>query len=176
RRAFRGSEPAGCRRRESAFNIGNSSAQDRGDASRSRFGGGTGMKKLRSERIAFTCSAFLLLALLVPTGAYAQFGGLFSAILGTITGPVGGALSDINRVRSEVLQTEQQALWPAALIEETRNYIAAIKASYRGWMNSVFAIRVNSAILPASRSFESEFLSAQSGQIPDINQSYATEY
>ena len=134
------------------------------------------MRKLRSERIAFTCSAFLLLALLVPTGAYAQFGGLFSAILGTITGPIGGALTDINQVRSEVLQTEQQALWPVALIEETRNYIATIKASYRGWMNSVFAIRVNSAILPASRSFESEFLSAQSGRIPDISQSYATEY
>ena len=134
------------------------------------------MKKTRSERIAFTCSAILLLALIVPTGAYAQFGGLFSAILGTITGPIGGALTDINQVRSEVLQTEQQALWPVALIEETRNYIATIKASYRGWMNSVFAIRVNSAILPASRSFESEVLSAQSGQIPAIRQSYATEY
>ena len=134
------------------------------------------MRKLRSERIAFTCSAILLLALLVPTGAYAQFGGVFSAILGTITGPIGGALTDINRVRSEVLQTEQQTLWPVALIEETRNYIATIKASYRGWMNSVFAIRVNSAILPASRSFESEVLSAQSGQIPAIRQSYATEY
>lgn len=134
------------------------------------------MRKLRSERIAFTCSAILLLALLVPTGAYAQFGGLFSAILGTITGPIGGALTDINRVRSEVLETEQQALWPVALIAETRNYIATIKASYRGWMNSVFAIRVNSAILPASRSFESEFLSAQSGQIPVISQSYVREY
>ena len=134
------------------------------------------MRKSRSERIVFTCSAVLLLALFVPIGAYAQFGGLFSAILGTITGPIGGALTDINQVRSEVLQTEQQALWPVALIAETRNYIATIRASYRGWMNSVFAIRVNSAILPASRSFESEFLSAQSGQIPNIGQSYATEY
>jgi hypothetical protein len=116
------------------------------------------------------------MVLLVPAGAYAQFGGLFSAILRTITGPIGGALTDINRVRGEVLQTEQQALWPVALIGETRNYIATIKASYRGWMNSVFAIRVNSAILPASRSFESEFLSAQSGQIPDISQGYTTEY
>ncbi len=134
------------------------------------------MRNARSERIAFTCSAILLLALLVPTDAYAQFGGLFSAILGTITGPIGGALSDINQVQSEVLQTEQQALWPMTLIAETRNYIATIKASYRGWMNSVFDIRVSSAILPASRSLESEFLSAQSGQIPAIGQSYTTEY
>ena len=103
------------------------------------------MKILRSERIAVTCSTIVLLALLIPTGAYAQFGGLFSAILGTITGPIGGALTDINRVRSEVLQTEEQALWPVALIAETRNYIATIRASYRGWMNGVFAIQVNHA-------------------------------
>jgi hypothetical protein len=130
----------------------------------------------RSERLAFAGSVILLVVLLVPTGAYAQLGGLFSAILGTITGPIGGALTDINRVRSEILQTEEQALWPVALIGEARNYIATIKASYRGWMNSVFAIRVNSAVLPASRSFESESLSAQSDQIPGISQSYTTEY
>jgi hypothetical protein len=130
----------------------------------------------RSERIAFTCSVVILLCLAAPTVVSAQFGGIFSAILGTITGPIGGALTDINRIRTEILQTEQQVLWPVALIEESRNYIATIKASYRGWMNSVFAIRVNSAILPASRGLETEFLSAQSGQIPNFSQSYATEY
>jgi hypothetical protein len=43
-------------------------------------------------------------------------------------------------------------------------------------MNNVFALRVNSAILPASRSLESEFLSAQTGQIANFNQGYGTEY
>jgi len=130
----------------------------------------------RPDRIAFTLSFVLFLALLAPMGAYPQFGGIFSAILGTITGPIGGALTDINRIRTEILQTEQQVLWPVALIEESRNYITTIKASYRGWMKSVFALRVNSAILPASRSLESEFLSAQTGQIANFNQSYETEY
>jgi hypothetical protein len=116
------------------------------------------------------------MVLLVPTGAYAQFGGLFSAILGTITGPIGGALTDINQVRGEILQTEQEVLFPVALIEKTRNYIATIKASYRGWMNSVFSLRVNSAVLPASQNLESEFLSAQTGQISGFTQSYRTEY
>jgi hypothetical protein len=128
------------------------------------------------DNIAFTLSSVLLLALLVPTGAYAQFGGIFSAILGTITGPIGGALTDINRIRTEILQTEQQVLWPVALVEQSRNYIATIKASYRGWMNNVFALRVNSAILPASRSLESAFLSAQTGQISNFNQGYGAEY
>jgi hypothetical protein len=130
----------------------------------------------RTDYMAFTFSSVLLLALLVPTGAYAQFGGIFSAILGTITGPIGGALTDINRIRTQILQTEQQVLWPLALIEESRNYIATIKASHRGWMNNVFALRVNSAILPASRSLESAFLSAQTGQISNFNQGYGAEY
>jgi hypothetical protein len=43
-------------------------------------------------------------------------------------------------------------------------------------MNNVFALRVNSAILPASRSLESEFLSAQTGQIANFSQGYGTEY
>jgi hypothetical protein len=43
-------------------------------------------------------------------------------------------------------------------------------------MNNVFALRVNSAILPASRSLESEFLSAQTGRIANFNQGYGTEY
>ena len=132
--------------------------------------------KSQPDKIAFTLSSVLLLALLVPTGAYAQFGGIFSAILGTITGPIGGALTDINRIRTEILQTEQQVLWPVALIEESRSYIVTIKASYRGWMNNVFALRVNSALLPASRSLESAFLSAQTGQISNFNQGYGAEY
>ena len=130
----------------------------------------------RPDKIAFMLSSVLLLTLLVPTGAYGQFGGIFSAILGTITGPIGGALTDINRIRAQILQTEQQVLWPVALIEESRNYIATIKASYRGWMNNVFALRVNSALLPASRSLESAFLSAQTGQIGNFNQGYGAEY
>jgi hypothetical protein len=132
--------------------------------------------KPRPDRIAFICSSVLVLMLLIPTGADAQFGGIFSAILGTITGPIGGALTDINRIRTDILRTEQQVLWPVALIEESRNYIATIKANYRGWMNNVFALRVNSAILPASRSLESQFLSAQTGLIANFNQSYGTEY
>ena len=130
----------------------------------------------RPDKIAFMLSSVLLLTLLVPTGAYGQFGGIFSAILGTITGPIGGALTDINRIRTQILQTEQQVLWPVALIEQSRNYIATIKASYRGWMNNVFALRVNSALLPASRSLESASLSAQTGQISNFNQGYGAEY
>ena len=132
--------------------------------------------KPRPDNIAFTLTSVLLMTLLVPIGAYAQFGGIFSAILGSLTGPIGGALTDINRIRTEILRTEQQVLWPVAFIEESRNYIATIKASYRGWMNNVFALRVNSAILPASRSLESQFLSAQTGLIANYNQSYETEY
>jgi hypothetical protein len=132
--------------------------------------------KSRSDNIAFTLCFGLLLTFLVPTCAYAQFGGIFSAILGTITGPIGGALTDINRIRTQILQTERQVLWPVALIEESRNYIATIKASYRGWMNNVFELRVNSAILPASRGLESAFLSAQTGQISNFNQGYGAEY
>ena len=45
----------------------------------------------------------------------ASSGSIFSAILSTITGPIGGALTDINQIRSSILKTEQQVLWPARI-------------------------------------------------------------
>jgi hypothetical protein len=130
----------------------------------------------RVDRLAFGGSTVLLLVLLLPTGAYGQFGGIFSAILGTITGPIGGTLTEINRVRSEILRTEQEVLAPVALIMQARNYVITIKASYRGWMNNVFAIRVNSAILPNSKALEAAFLSGQPGQIVNFSQTYQAAY
>ena len=123
------------------------------------------MKQERIRRIAFGGCCVLLLALCGGSGAFAQFGGIFSIIVSTITGPIGGALSELNQIRGEVYQTEQQVVWPMMLITQARNYISAIKASYRGWMNDVYSIQVNSAVLPTSQSLEAAFLSAQAGQI-----------
>jgi len=129
----------------------------------------------KANRFLFACT-LLVLVLLVPTGANGQFGSIFSAILGTITGPIGGALKEINQARAQILQTEQQILWPLALITQARNYVSAVKASYRGWMNSVYSIRVNSAILPNSKSLESAFLSGQTAQIANYSQIYSNAY
>jgi len=129
----------------------------------------------KANRVLFA-SALLVLILLVPTGAKWQFGSVFSAILGTITGPIGGALKEINQARMQILQTEQQILWPIALINEARSYVSTVKASYRGWMNSVYSIRVNSAILPNLQSLESAFLSAQVGQIANYSRIYPSAY
>jgi hypothetical protein len=130
----------------------------------------------KQSNLAFAGSVVLILLLVFPGGASAQFGSIFSAILSTLTGPIGGALTEINQMRSQILQTEQQVLWPVTLITQAQNYIATIKASYRGWMNNVFSLPVNSAILPTSRSLESSFLSAQSGQIGNYSQIYPTAY
>jgi hypothetical protein len=132
--------------------------------------------RAQAERALLFSSVMLGLAIVVPSSAHAQFGGIFSAILATITGPIAGALTDINKIRTGILQTEEQVLWPVALIDQARNDIATIKASYRVWMNSVVSLPVNSAILPASKNLESAFLSAQAGQIPNFVQGYGTEY
>jgi hypothetical protein len=130
----------------------------------------------RKENLA--CGASVLVALLLAstTAAHAQFGGIFSAILGTITSPIGGALTDINQIRQQLLKTEQQVLWPLSTIHQAESYISTIKASYRGWMNNVFAIRVNSASLPMPRNLESAFLSGRTTQIGAFNQAYTSTY
>jgi hypothetical protein len=47
---------------------------------------------MKAKAMSLGASMFVMALLLFPTGAYAQFGGIFSAILSTITGPIGGAL------------------------------------------------------------------------------------
>jgi len=134
------------------------------------------MKQERVRRMAFGGCCVLLLAVCGGSGAFAQFGGIFSMIVSTITGPIGGALSEINQIRGEVYQTEQQVVWPMMLITQARNYISGIKAGYRGWMNGVYSIRVNSAVLPTSQSLEAAFLSSQAEQIRKYTQVYSTAY
>jgi hypothetical protein len=54
---------------------------------------------------------------------------------------IGGALTDINQIRQQMLKTEQQVLWPLSLIHQAESDISTIKASYRGWMNNVSVLR-----------------------------------
>jgi hypothetical protein len=128
------------------------------------------------EKLAF--GAGLLAAVLAasPAVAHAQFGDIFSAILSTITGTIGGALNEIHQIQADVLRTEQEVLYPLSLIHQAESYIATIKASYRGWMNNVFAIRINSANLLTPRNLESVFLSGRTAQIGNFNQIYTGTY
>jgi hypothetical protein len=130
----------------------------------------------RREATAFAVGLLAAILAFAPTVVHAQFGGIFSAILSTITGQIGGALSSINSIQRQVLETEQQVLWPLSLIHQAQNYISTIKASYRGWVNNVFAIRINSALLPVPRNLESSFLSGQPTQIGNFRQIYTSTY
>jgi hypothetical protein len=131
---------------------------------------------VKAKMHSMAVSMLVIVLLLFPTGVYAQLGSIFSAILSTITGPIGGALTDINQIRNSILNTEQQILWPVALITQAENFISTIKASYRGWMNQVFTLPVNSANLQMPQSLEAAFLSGQSGQIGSFGQSYTSTY
>lgn len=133
------------------------------------------MKKAR-EYMAFATGLLVAVMVAVPVTAHGQFGGIFSAILGTITGPIGSALTSINNIQKQVLQTEQQVLFPLSLINQAENYITTIKASYRGWMNNVFAIHINSASLPVPKNLESTILSGQPTQIGNFSQIYTNTY
>ena len=62
----------------------------------------------KANRLLFA-STLLVLILLVPTGANGQFGSIFSAILGTITGPIGGALKEINQARAQIIRRSSRS-------------------------------------------------------------------
>jgi hypothetical protein len=64
------------------------------------------------EKLAFGAGLLAAVLAAAPVVGYAQFGGIFSAILSTITGTIGGALTEIHQIQADVLRTEQETLFP----------------------------------------------------------------
>jgi hypothetical protein len=62
--------------------------------------------------------------LAMPTEAHAGIFGVFDEIFGTIKGPIGGALSDINAIARETQQLYQTTMWPLALINHARGFVS----------------------------------------------------
>jgi hypothetical protein len=132
---------------------------------------------MKTKRIILAAGTMALAAILLPLTAHAFLDlDIFEAILGNIKDSIGTTLNDINQVRSAVVKTEQQVLYPLAVINQQRNYISTVKSVYRAWMNQVFELPVNSATLPSSKSLETAFLSASSAQISNFGKAYLSTY
>ena len=101
---------------------------------------------------------------------------LFHTITSTLQGPIGGALSEVQKVSTAINNFRQRIIWPLALINQTRSFISATRAHYTGLMFQIEGIKNNSATLALPTQFESLFRSAQAGTITQIPPIYMQVY
>jgi len=123
--------------------------------------------------LALTLALVLLCGMLAPQPVYAQgFGGL-TAIVSAINGVAGSVLTFINstmrplldgiRTAANQLQTFlgqlrslwEQIVWPLGEIDRIRGLAQQLISQFRGRMNALYFLGVNSAQLPNPASLES---------------------
>ena len=118
--------------------------------------------------------------ILAPVGAQAAGLGDILSLIKTITSTlqkaVGGVLSDIQTVNSEINKFRQEIVWPLNEISQARAFVSATRARYTGLMSQIQSIRNNSANLANPRQLESALRGAQAGGMGQFQQVYAQVY
>ena len=134
-----------------------------------------GMNSRRRALIVFV----LALSLILPAARADGIGdilSLFQTITHTLQGPIGGALSEVQKVSTAINNFRQQIIWPLALINQARSFISATRAHYAGLMGQIEGIKNNSATLALPMQLESVFRNAQAGTIAQIPPIYMQVY
>jgi len=135
-------------------------------------------RRLNSRRRALIVLA-LTLSLILPAARADGIGdilSLFQTITHTLQGPIGGALSEVQKVSAAINNFRQQIIWPLALINQARSFISATRAHYTGLMGQIEGIKNNSATLALPMQLESVFRNAQAGTITQIPPIYMQVY
>jgi hypothetical protein len=125
-------------------------------------------------------TVLVIMLCLIPPASRADGIGdilsLFHTITSTLQGPIGGALSEMQKVSTAINNFRQRIIWPLALISQTRSFISATRARYTGLMFQIEGIKNNSATLALPMQLESLFRSAQGGTITQIPPIYMQVY
>src|SRR5713226_4196047 len=117
---------------------------------------------------------------LVPVSAQAAGLGdilsLIKTITGTLQNAVGGVLSEIQTINSEINKFRQQIIWPINEINQARAFVGATRARYTGLMSQIQSIKNNSANLANPKQLESALRGGQAGAMGQFQQVYTQVY
>jgi len=142
------------------------------------------IRKLSAKRLALTIAIVLVAIVLLPSKAFSQFGldpccAIISAGLQSISGllksVVAQPLAQIQQMRQQALNFEQQIVYPAAAITQAKNLAGQFQGQFTQ-MRQVFQTSVQSATLPQPQQLQQTILSRNVNAIPQIGASYTAVY
>ena len=135
--------------------------------------------KSRKKLIALTLAGVMVMTLAgAPPPAHAQTGILsgIQAILNLINGMIQAALTSINGVRTALSNLQELVAWPQQLINQARAQVTQMVGQYRGRMNSILQLRLNSATRPNPRALESVIRDHQVGDFSGLTATFGNTY
>jgi hypothetical protein len=116
-----------------------------------------------------------LAGLLVPVAANAGITDiitLLTTISSTLQNAIGTVLGGIQSIRTTITQFEQQVVWPVALINETKNEVAQVRAQFSTLARQIETLPTSSASLANPKQLEGLLRSQQAANLPQINSFY----
>jgi hypothetical protein len=134
--------------------------------------------RTRRQLLALSLAGVLAVALVTPPPAQAQ-ASLVTAIqsvLKVINGKIQIALTEINKIRSDIDKYYQKVVWPVALINQARALVTQMIGRYRGLMQSIFNINIKSATLPNPTALENVMRNHQTSDLAALTTSFGNTY
>jgi hypothetical protein len=134
--------------------------------------------RTRQQLLALLLAGVLAVALVSPPPAQAQ-ASLVTAIqsvLKVINGKIQIALTEINKIRSDIDNYYQKVVWPVALINQARALVTQMIGQYRGLMQNIFNINLKSATLPNASGLENVMRNHQTSDLAALTTSFGNTY
>ena len=117
--------------------------------------------------------------LLFPIAAHAGIGdvlSLFSAINQTLSQAIGPVLGDVRSVEAQVVQLEQQVVWPKDLLAEAQSVIQQVRGQFSRLASGIHAQAVDSATLVEPSRLEKLLRSGGTAQMDQISGAYTAVF
>ena len=134
------------------------------------------MSRPKSKLALKVVSFVLCLALFAPVPAHAGLGDLFAAIDSTISDLIGGTLTLITTVQTNIRSLYEDVLWPIGAINSTRIWSRSLVGQYRGWMALVYHLPIQTAQTVSPQKLENTILSGKVGQLGNLAPAYSATY
>lgn len=136
------------------------------------------MKNLFWGKRMLVLGLVALLALVPVAGnaAVQDIISLLTNITATLQNGVGQTLSTIQSINSEASTFEQQVVWPARLIQQTRAEVSQVRVHFSGLASQIQSIPTNSATLARPVQLEQFLRSQRTGNLGQITASYSQVY
>jgi hypothetical protein len=101
---------------------------------------------------------------------------LLQTITSTLQTGIGDVLKQINTVNATINNLHQQVVWPITAINQAKGFVTATTNQYRGLLNQVQTLRVESATLVNPTRLEAQFRSGNAGNLSQLQAAFTQVY
>jgi hypothetical protein len=101
---------------------------------------------------------------------------LLKTIVSTLQGEIGDVLKQINSINTTINHLHQGVVWPITAINQAKGFVNATTNQYRGVLNQIQTLRVESATLVNPTQFEAQFRSANVDNLSQLQAAFTQVY